>query len=454
MKLNYLIKPLRGILLIGVTLSLIVTLSAQFGGGEGTEADPWQIGRPDHLDALRNYLGEEHNDKYYIQTANIDLTEATREGGAYWNEGDGWEPIGHDMTDNSFQGNFDGNNYTISGLYINRTTRYASLFGVTNSAVIKNVHLVDVDIQGGSSTGSLNGLTHEGTVIENCTSSGIVRGTGTVGGLVSHLQVGSIVRDSYSSCDVIGTNDLIGGLIGSLAGQAVLHSSYATGDVQGRNQVGGLAGRMWHSTIRNCYSRGEVNGDDMVGGLIGQARGNSHIEHSYGTGRVAGGGTTGGLLSNNHNDAPVINCYWDTQTTEQETSPGGGDGRLTRQMVYDYDAETYVDWDFDEIWADDANQEVNDGYPVLHFQDVEPPVHLDPPVVSIEFVDVEGQKHSRLSWAAVDEAQSYKVYASDDLEAEDWGEAIAHTGETVFVHPVGEEIRAFYYVIALVQEAP
>ncbi len=45
-------------------------LHAQFAGGQGTEADPWQIETAEHLDNVRNYLGEEHTDKHFIQTAN------------------------------------------------------------------------------------------------------------------------------------------------------------------------------------------------------------------------------------------------------------------------------------------------------------------------------------------------------------------------------------------------
>jgi hypothetical protein len=42
-----------------------------------------------------------------------------------------------------------------------------------------------------------------------------------------------------------------------------------------------------------------------------------------------------------------------------------GEGRSTQQMTYPYDADTYVDWDFANIWAIDSDHSINDGYPYL-----------------------------------------------------------------------------------------
>ncbi len=93
------------------------------------------------------------------------------------------------------------------------------------------------------------------------------------------------------------------------------------------------------------------------------------------------------------------------QTSEIVTSESG-EGCATDEMTYPYAENTNVNWNLKEIRQHDANREVNNGYPALHFQDVESPVHLDPAVVSIELVIIEAQMHFRLSWQPVEEAQS------------------------------------------------
>ncbi len=66
-------------------------------------------------------------------------------GDAYWNDGDGWEPIG-----GQFTATFDGNSNTISDLFINRgTTANVGLFGSLGSAgVLQNVGLTDMKVTG------------------------------------------------------------------------------------------------------------------------------------------------------------------------------------------------------------------------------------------------------------------------------------------------------------------
>ncbi len=108
MKQNY-VPPNRMMLLTALFIGSWGLLATQeFAGGSGTEADPWQIETAEHLNNVRNYLRSEHDDKHFVQTANIDLSEVTREGGEYRNESEGWIPIGD--PEYPFRGNYNGNN--------------------------------------------------------------------------------------------------------------------------------------------------------------------------------------------------------------------------------------------------------------------------------------------------------------------------------------------------------
>ena len=64
----------------------------------------------------------------------------------YWNNGDGWDPIGERL--DGFDATFEGNRRTISHLFIDRGN-YSGLLGETGSAsLIRRLGLVDVDVTG------------------------------------------------------------------------------------------------------------------------------------------------------------------------------------------------------------------------------------------------------------------------------------------------------------------
>jgi hypothetical protein len=94
-----------------------------------------------------NKMRENVGGKYIFMT-NIDLSEATSEGGEFYRDGKGWEPIG--TPDTYFKGIFDGNGYTIKGLTINNAasahSTYAGLFGYCYLAEFMNIRLEDVQI--------------------------------------------------------------------------------------------------------------------------------------------------------------------------------------------------------------------------------------------------------------------------------------------------------------------
>ena len=63
-------------------------------------------------------------------------------------------------------------------------------------------------------------------------------------------------------------------------------------------------------------------------------------------------------------DGGVSDSYWDTETSNQETSAGEL-GRTTAEMTYPYAANTYTGWDLVHTWGADSDYLYNDGYPYL-----------------------------------------------------------------------------------------
>ena len=88
-------------------------------------------------------------------------------GDTYWNNGEGWAPIGGEGTEsfgsllllrNPYLSVFEGNGHTISHLFIDTDTAVLSgLFGYAFLASIRNLGLIDVEVDVGS-TGLAAGL--------------------------------------------------------------------------------------------------------------------------------------------------------------------------------------------------------------------------------------------------------------------------------------------------------
>ena len=89
-----------------------ISFVSAFQGGEGTELSPYLISSCLELQEINNGLGS-----HYALTNNIDCSE-TRE----WNNGQGFVPLGYydeEWQSFPFTGTLDGQNRTITGLYMN-----------------------------------------------------------------------------------------------------------------------------------------------------------------------------------------------------------------------------------------------------------------------------------------------------------------------------------------------
>jgi len=382
--------------------------------GTGIVTDPYEIETLGNL-----YWIAEDPDRWvhhYIQTADIDASDTVN-----WYGGMGWRAIGFRIRtlEFPFTGSYNGQDHIINGLHINHYFQDdVGLFGLLSSATISNLGLINVNITGHLRVGGLVGLSDEQSLVTGCYSRGIVNGQTMVGGLVGSnynstisnsyssgsvngddllgglvgLQYLGNIENSYSTSDVSG-EELLGGLIGATVSSSNISECYSTGNVSGTEvYVGGLAGSNEYSVISKSYSTGSVIGHGAVGGLVGSNE-FSVVTDSYSTGSVEAFAFVGGLIGGNIEGAithcysigPVIgsadtgglvgyvetgptyedtNNYWNTETSGQGSSEMG-EGRTTVEMIYPYAANTYVDWDFAEIWSVDETHEANDGYPYL-----------------------------------------------------------------------------------------
>jgi len=374
--------------------------------GSGTESDPYQITTLAELRWLseNSYFWESN----FIQTADIDAADTQN-----WNSGEGFIPIGNNYY--RFKGKYDGQNYIIDNLFLDRYSDYQGLFGYLREAEISNLGVTNVHIEGYQEVGGLVGYNYSG-IIQNCYSTGVVEGYSYIGGLVGYNR--ETISNSYSDVIVWGY-EYVGGFTGY--NYETITNCYAIGDADGYGQVGGFVGRNRYSTLTNCYSKGLVSGTTDIGGLIG---------YNY--------------------NSNVNNCFWDTETSGQSTS-AAGTGKTTLEMKTQ---ATYTDagWDFDgetingadDFWG--INGVDNSGYPYLVWQ-FSASGQLDAPQnVTIQLI----VNNIHINWDVVCGASSYKVYSSSDpnLPFENWTlEASGIAGNT-WNEPVSRSESKFYFVIA------
>ena len=213
-----------------------------------------------------------------------------------------WTPIGTNTK--PFTGTFDGNNKTISGLYINVTADYVGLFGcVGNGGTVKNVTLADSYVSGANYVGGICGLNKCGT-LQNCHNTGKVSGKSYVGGVC-----GSNARQQSSDPS------------------STIQECYNTGKVSGRDYVGGVCGQNNRATVEKSYNTNTVSGGGRVGGVCGENNYSGTVNGCYNTGDVSGTGfNVGGVCGYNYDDGTVKgtveNCYYLAGTSANAVGNG------------------------------------------------------------------------------------------------------------------------------------
>ena len=312
------------------------------------EANAGETSNPYKIETWQNLYwisqNSEHWNKHYILIADIYFPHSGEDDIKTWHDNTGWATIGYyilisDPGNIPFSGTYDGDNYTINGLYINRpnNSEQALFSYITGSAKINNLTLDNVSINAKSSTAGLvafNYLLH--TEISNVSVKGLVTGENYVGGLIGWNHGGQVtnctfegtvngiidtggligfnagtVNESSSTGEVISAIAKAGGLIGQNAPQGIINNSYSSSNVTGSFDSGGFVGWNNQGTINYCYSKGDVSGNEYAGGFSGANSGT--INQSYCTGNVSGnqftGGFTGwmesGQINNSYSRSPV-----------------------------------------------------------------------------------------------------------------------------------------------------
>ena len=241
-----------------------------------------------------------------------------------------WTPIG--TKTKSFKGTFDGKGYTISGLYINDSSKnHVGLFGyVGENGTVKDVTLKDSYVSGNECVGGICGYNKGGT-LQNCHNAGTVSGAQSVGGVCGENRNSGIIQKCDNAGTVSGTGESIGGVCGvnvaNLNSTPTIQECYNTGKVSSTwFRVGGVCGNNNGGTVKKSYNTGTVSGEDTVGGVCGRNEKSSSysatVNGCYNTGTVSGANAVGGVCGYNGNSDTMINCYYLAGTSANAVGRG------------------------------------------------------------------------------------------------------------------------------------
>ena len=238
--------------------------------GDGSSGIPYLIIYPSQLDLLAKmvngtdgYTANDFQGKHF--KLGNDITYSTT--GLGENESN-YTAIG-DGNSKYFQGTFDGDGKTISGIRIYTTDNSQGLFGYVYCGTVKNVILANSIIAGGDQVGGIVG-NNSGAIVTNCIvessvtinagksvafhHGGIVgRNTGTVSGCISAATVSN---NGYSNCNCYG------GIVG-YSTSTVMNCLYTGTTVTANSYYGSVVGRSDYTLTNNYYTAIELGG---VGG--------------------------------------------------------------------------------------------------------------------------------------------------------------------------------------------
>ena len=337
--------------------------------GSGTEADPYLIANGADL---AYFAANPVDGASYKLTNDIVWSSYTK--GAEAPTASNWTPI-------VFNGSFDGNGKTVSGLCVVSDSNGVGFFAWAQGTV-KNLTVKDSYFKGATKVAGIVGQIQDfadeekdtdlvrSLVVENCVSYAdivVTAKNGYSGGILGGANRDGQIDLTISGCVNYGTilfdnakdNALVGGIAGQLNGRTIVVENCANyGEVICATPVtGGICAQVGGSgnkegdgtsvTVRNCINYAPVSASRITGGIVGRTYANATIENCVNVGTVTAnvtgknavqyGAITGVITGKIINSFYVEGCA--TNVGEPETA-GVADG--TAKALADINSDATV----------------------------------------------------------------------------------------------------------------
>ncbi len=227
----------------------------------------------DDLRGLAGYVnaGNDCSGKTFLQVTDLSFPHSD-----VWNNSSSTEnnyiAIGTD--NHPFQGTFDGNNFTVSGIRIyksgtNDSDCYQGIFGKVNNGTVKRVTLADARITGYNEVGGIAGKAYSCS-IEDCTVD-------------ANVCIHAVQSSTYYHGGIAGYRQA--GLVQHCISRATLTVSNASGC----KDYGGILGGNGSGTITDCIADGVVIPDvQSRGAIVGYKNSGTLTRNYYHACTVAG----------------------------------------------------------------------------------------------------------------------------------------------------------------------
>ncbi|MBR5693213.1 MAG: hypothetical protein IKX42_05890 [Fibrobacter sp.] len=228
-----------------------------------------------------------------------------------------WTPIGGGTNNIIYKGLFDGNGYTISGIYVNKPAFERAGF---------------IGTLGGTSS----------------SDSGFVRFLG--------------IENSY----IVG-GEQVGGIVGRMNYAEIQQVFNRKSYVKGIKYVGGIVGYKNHGWLYYAYNTGMiVSSDDRASGIAGiNDNTSTSVQTSYNVGFLIAPnkGTTAGISTTANSSK---NCFYIDQD-DREIVANGAEEKTESFMMSESFVSTLNGLSFDNIWISD-DENINDGFPIFKWE--------------------------------------------------------------------------------------
>ena len=305
MKQKQLHKPYR----LVTMLLLVMAILMPYGGawaqtptppanGNGDVDTPYIITKAEELAWFRNQVNGGKN-KICAKIADnvevIDLKDFCHAEDVSQNLKElSWVPIG--TANKPYKGTFDGNNKTITNLYIKTAHNDVGFFCMIMGATIQDLIFDNAKVENVSTT------------YTKALCTGILAGGSDAGtNPPSHIKGIKTTKN----CTVIGQNGT-GGIVGN-ACNINIENCENRSSVKGESYVGGIAGNYYYKNIKRCTNYGTVetvkNNSQSTGGIIGYANGTS-IEDCANYGKLTSKGCYyGGIAGEMRGNSSIQNVF-------------------------------------------------------------------------------------------------------------------------------------------------
>ena len=362
-------------------------------------------------------------------------------------------PISHNQTNSTdysyaFNGEFDGNNKLIEGLTIEQNyvenINNMALFGIVGNALVTNVAMENTHIvvtSNSSNAASLAAIVSGTSTIENAqinlaykTNSGAI----IVNDGVNQAWVASTIATVVNNANISKVNSylnlivnneqsgvIVGGIVSTLKQASSVDQVSYSGKIEVENatSVGGIVGELNDTaSLTNAFVNGQfsVNNGGTIGGVVGakQSAG-STLKYTYFNPTLfsANGTNVGGIAGKVSNYTPQAVTDTDTfaynyftSNTGLSANQGVGIAGSTNNTNFDSTfyvnraemktptqlktESTFVNWDFDFIWAIDyTSGNLNEGYPLFYYNNDYKIIEV---TVEHELYDLDGVEYGQV----------------------------------------------------------